>query len=130
MPFHPAIFLWTNPEVIHQTVEEHGQNLVRGMEIFHDDIMNSSKYLSVRMVNNDSFRLGKDLAYTPGAVVFENPVFQLLQYEATTETVYQTPILLIPPFINKYYILDLREQNSFVNWLRSARAHGIFNVLA
>ena len=123
--FSPGNFLWTNPEVIHQTVEENGQNLVRGMEIFHDDIMNSSKYLSVRMVNNDSFRLGKDLAYTPGAVVFENPVFQLLQYEATTETVYQTPILLIPPFINKYYILDLREQNSFVNWLRQ-QGHSVF----
>lgn len=123
--FSPGNFLWTNPEVIHQTVQEHGQNLVRGMEIFHDDMMNSSKYLSVRMVNNDSFRLGKDLAYTPGAVVFENSVFQLLQYEATTETVYQTPILLIPPFINKYYILDLREQNSFVNWLRQ-QGHTVF----
>ncbi len=123
--FAPGNFLWTNPEVIHQTVQEHGQNLIRGMEIFHDDVMNSGKYLSVRMVNNDSFNLGKDLAYTPGGVVFENEVFQLLQYEAVTETVYQTPILMIPPFINKYYILDLREQNSYVNWLRQ-QGHTVF----
>ena len=71
------------------------------------------------------FSLGKDLAYTPGAVVFENEIFQLLQYEATTENVYQTPILVVPPFINKYYVLDLREQNSLVNWLRQ-QGHTVF----
>ncbi|OYW72856.1 MAG: class I poly(R)-hydroxyalkanoic acid synthase, partial [Pseudomonadales bacterium 32-42-5] len=118
-------FLWTNPEVIQQTVAEQGENLVRGMQVFHDDVMNSGKYLSIRMVNSDSFSLGKDLAYTPGAVVFENDIFQLLQYEATTENVYQTPILVVPPFINKYYVLDLREQNSLVNWLRQ-QGHTVF----
>lgn len=123
--FSPSNFLWTNPEVIQQTLNEQGENLVRGMQIFHDDLMNSGKYLSVRMVNNGSFSLGKDLAYTPGAVVFENEVFQLLQYEATTENVYQTPILIVPPFINKYYVLDLREQNSLVNWLRQ-QGHTVF----
>ncbi|MHA3117186.1 class I poly(R)-hydroxyalkanoic acid synthase [Acinetobacter sp. ANC 4635] len=123
--FAPGNFLWTNPEVIQQTINEQGENLVRGMETFYDDLMNSGKYLSVRMTNNDSFSLGKDLAYTPGAVVFENELFQLLQYEAVTETVHQTPILIIPPFINKYYVLDLREQNSFVNWLRH-QGHTVF----
>ena len=121
----PSNFLWTNPEVIQQTVAEQGENLVRGMQVFHDDVMNSGKYLSIRMVNSDSFSLGKDLAYTPGAVVFENDFFQLLQYEATTENVYQTPILVVPPFINKYYVLDLREQNSLVNWLRQ-QGHTVF----
>lgn len=121
----PSNFLWTNPEVIQQTVAEQGENLVRGMQVFHDDVMNSGKYLSIRMVNSDSFSLGKDLAYTPGAVVFENDIFQLLQYEATTENVYQTPILVVPPFINKYYVLDLREQNSLVNWLRQ-QGHTVF----
>ena len=123
--FAPGNFLWTNPEVIQQTINEQGENLVRGMETFYDDLMNSGKYLSVRMTNNDSFSLGKDLAYTSGAVVFENELFQLLQYEAVTETVHQTPILVIPPFINKYYVLDLREQNSFVNWLRH-QGHTVF----
>ena len=121
----PSNFLWTNPEVIQQTVAEQGENLVRGMQVFHDDVMNSGKHLSIRMVNSDSFSLGKDLAYTPGAVVFENDIFQLLQYEATTENVYQTPILVVPPFINKYYVLDLREQNSLVNWLRQ-QGHTVF----
>ena len=121
----PSNFLWTNPEVIQQTVAEQGENLVRGMQVFHDDVMNSGNYLSIRMVNSDSFSLGKDLAYTPGAVVFENDIFQLLQYEATTENVYQTPILVVPPFINKYYVLDLREQNSLVNWLRQ-QGHTVF----
>lgn len=121
----PSNFLWTNPEVIQQTVAEQDENLVRGMQVFHDDVMNSGKYLSIRMVNSDSFSLGKDLAYTPGAVVFENDIFQLLQYEATTENVYQTPILVVPPFINKYYVLDLREQNSLVNWLRQ-QGHTVF----
>lgn len=121
----PSNFLWTNPEVIQQTVAEQGENLVRGMQVFHDDVMNSGKYLSIRMVNSDSFSLGKDLAYTPGAVIFENDIFQLLQYEATTENVYQTPILVVPPFINKYYVLDLREQNSLVNWLRQ-QGHTVF----
>ena len=121
----PSNFLWTNPEVIQQTVAEQGENLVRGMQVFHDDVMNSGKYLSIRMVNSDSFSLGKDLAYTPGAVVFENDIFQLLQYEATTENVYQTPILVVPPFINKYYVLDLREQNSLVNWL-GQQGHTVF----
>lgn len=121
----PSNFLWTNPEVIQQTITEQGENLVRGMQIFHDDVVNSGKYLSIRIVNSDSFSLGKDLAYTPGAVVFENEIFQLLQYEATTENVYQTPILIVPPFINKYYVLDLREQNSLVNWLRQ-QGHTVF----
>ena len=121
----PSNFLWTNPEVIQQTVAEQGENLVRGMQVFHDDVMNSGKYLSIRMVNSDSFSLGKELAYTPGAVIFENDIFQLLQYEATTENVYQTPILIVPPFINKYYVLDLREQNSLVNWLRQ-QGHTVF----
>ncbi|TCB04602.1 class I poly(R)-hydroxyalkanoic acid synthase, partial [Acinetobacter sp. ANC 4641] len=123
--FAPGNFLWTNPEVIQQTINEQGENLVRGMETFYDDLMNSGKYLSVRMTNNDSFSLGNDLAYTSGAVVFENELFQLLQYEAVTETVHQTPILVVPPFINKYYVLDLREQNSFVNWLRH-QGHTVF----
>ena len=121
----PSNFLWTNPEVIQQTITEQGENLVRGMQIFHDDVVNSGKYLSIRIVNSDSFSLGKDLAYTPGAVLFENEIFQLLQYEATTENVYQTPILIVPPFINKYYVLDLREQNSLVNWLRQ-QGHTVF----
>ncbi len=121
----PGNFLWSNPEVIKQTVEENGANLIRGMEIFQSDVKNSGKYLSVRMTPNHAFTLGQDLAYTPGGVVFENEVFQLLQYEAAGSETYKTPLLIVPPFINKYYILDLREQNSLVNWLRE-QGHTVF----
>ena len=123
----PGNFLWTNPEVLRQTMEENGANLVRGMEIFRDDLMNSGKYLKVRMTDSDSFQVGKDLAYTPGKVIFENEIFQFIQYEAATEEVFKTPLLFVPPFINKYYILDLRAQNSMVNWMRE-QGHTIFLI--
>lgn len=123
----PGNFLWTNPEVLRQTMEENGANLVRGMEVFRDDLMNSGKYLKVRMTDSDSFQVGKDLAYTPGKVIFENDIFQLIQYEAATKEVFKTPLLFVPPFINKYYILDLREQNSMVNWMRE-QGHSVFLI--
>lgn len=123
----PGNFLWTNPEVLRQTIEEGGANLARGMEIFQDDLSNSGRYLRVRMTNSDAFKVGKDLAYTPGKVVFENDIFQLIQYEAATEEVFQTPLLFVPPFINKYYILDLRAQNSMVNWMRE-QGHSVFLI--
>ena len=125
--FSPGNFLWTNPEVLKQTMEEGGKNLERGMEIFRDDVVNSGRYLRVRMTNPDAFQIGKDLAYTPGKVVFENEIFQLIQYAAAGEEVYKTPLLFVPPFINKFYILDLREQNSMVNWMRE-QGHTVFLI--
>lgn len=123
----PGNFLWTNPEVLRQTIAENGDNLVRGLQTFRDDLNNSGRYLRVRMTNPDAFQLGKDLAYTPGSVIFENDIFQLIQYRAATEEVYKTPLLFVPPFINKFYILDLRAQNSMVNWMRE-QGHSIFLI--
>ncbi|MGB4882160.1 MAG: class I poly(R)-hydroxyalkanoic acid synthase [Neisseria sp.] len=121
----PGNFMWSNPEVIQQTIEENGANLIRGMDIFQADAKNSGAFLRIRMTPDDAFELGKDLAYTPGSVVFENEIFQLIQYEAKCEETFKTPLLIVPPFINKYYILDLREQNSLVNWARE-QGHTVF----
>lgn len=121
----PGNFIWTNPEILKLTVEENGENLLRGMKLFHEDLMNSARYLKIRMMKEHAFEVGTDLAATSGSVVFENEIFQLLQYKAVTKDVYKTPLLIVPPFINKYYILDLREQNSFVHWLRS-QGHTVF----
>lgn len=121
----PGNFIWTNPEILKLTFEENGENLCRGWKIFHQDLMNSARYLKIRMMKEHAFEVGKDLAITSGNVIFENDVFQLIQYQATTDEVYQTPLLVVPPFINKYYILDLKEHNSFVNWLRN-QGHTVF----
>ena len=121
----PSNFLWTNPEVLQQTKEEAGDNLLRGAKLFHDDLMNSGKYLKIRMMKEHAFEVGKDLAYTEGKVVFQNDIFELIQYTPKGKEVYQTPLLVVPPFINKYYILDLKEKNSFVNWL-GEQGHAVF----
>lgn len=108
-----------------QTKEEAGDNLLRGAKLFHDDLMNSGKYLKIRMMKEHAFEVGKDLAYTEGKVVFQNDIFELIQYTPKGKEVYQTPLLVVPPFINKYYILDLKEKNSFVNWL-GEQGHAVF----
>ncbi|WP_037586326.1 class I poly(R)-hydroxyalkanoic acid synthase [Stenoxybacter acetivorans] len=121
----PGNFLWSNPEVLKITQEEGGANLLRGAQLFHDDLLKSGQYLKIRMMKGHAFEVGKDLAYTDGKVIFQNDVFELIQYTPKTDTVYQTPLLIVPPFINKYYILDLKEKNSFVNWL-VAQGHAVF----
>ncbi|AEY02003.1 polyhydroxyalkanoic acid synthase [Oceanimonas sp. GK1] len=121
----PSNFIWSNPELLHRTLEEKGANLVKGISLFQEDLANSANLLKIRMTRQSAFELGKDLATTPGEVVFRNDIFELIQYGATTEQVHQTPLLVIPPFINKFYILDLREQNSLVRWLRD-QGHTVF----
>ena len=108
----PSNFLMTNPEVLRTTVESGGENLVRGLENLLDDMERGK----ISQTDYDAFEVGRNLAVTPGKVVYENELMQLVQYTPTTETVYKTPLIIIPPWINKYYILDLREKNSFVKW--------------
>jgi len=108
----PSNFVWTNPEVLRTTVEQGGENLVRGLENLLDDMERGK----ISQTDYDAFEVGRNLAVTPGKVVYENELMQLIQYTPTTETVYKTPLIIIPPWINKYYILDLREKNSFVKW--------------
>lgn len=112
----PSNFVMTNPEVLHATFESGGENLVKGLENLLDDLERGKGRLDIKMTDAEAFELGENIAITPGKVVFETDLMQLIQYEPTTEKVYKRPLLIIPPWINKYYILDLRQKNSFVKW--------------
>ncbi|MEZ8143986.1 class I poly(R)-hydroxyalkanoic acid synthase [Enterovibrio norvegicus FF-33] len=121
----PSNFVGTNPELLKLTLEKKGENLVKGLQQLQEDIESSSDILKVRMTNTNAFRIGEDVANTPGDVVYKNELFELIQYRPMTETVNATPLLIVPPFINKYYILDLREKNSMMRWLVE-QGHTVF----
>jgi polyhydroxyalkanoate synthase len=123
----PSNFVMTNPEVLRTTIETGGENLLKGLENLIADFERGKGRLDIRMTDMDAFEVGRDVAVTPGAVVFQNDLIQLLQYEPTTETVLKRPLLIIPPWINKYYILDLREKNSFVKWATD-QGHTVFVI--
>lgn len=106
-----------NPEVIETTIESKGENLLRGLNNFLEDLERGDGELSIRQADLDYFKLGENVATTPGKVVFQNELIQLIQYEPTTEKVAKRPLLIFPPWINKFYILDLQPQNSFVKWM-------------
>jgi len=113
----PTNFLFTNPDVIQQTIDSDGENLVRGFENFVKDLNRGKGLLKISTTDYEAFEVGKNLAVTKGKVVFQNHLMELIQYAPTTKDVYKTPILITAPWINKFYILDLREKNSFVKWL-------------
>ena len=121
----PTNFIATNPELLKLTLESKGENLIAGMEAFKEDVAASADVLKVRMTNDQAFRVGHEVANTPGQVVFKNELFELIQYKPLTKKVHSTPLLIVPPFINKYYILDLREKNSLVRWLLE-QGHSVF----
>ncbi|HVO87352.1 MAG TPA: class I poly(R)-hydroxyalkanoic acid synthase, partial [Casimicrobiaceae bacterium] len=112
----PSNFALTNPAVFRETIATGGQNLVKGLNNLLDDIERGNGRLKISMTDPKAFELGVNIATTPGKVVFQNDLLQLLQYEPTTAKVAKRPLLIVPPWINKYYILDLREKNSFVKW--------------
>mgnify|MGYP001194510866 CR=1 len=112
----PSNFALTNPEVFRETVASGGQNLVKGLHNLLDDIERGGGQLKISMTDQKAFELGVNIATTPGKVVFQNDLIQLIQYEPSTKKVWKRPLLVIPPWINKYYILDLREKNSFLRW--------------
>ena len=113
----PTNFALTNPEVLRATAETGGENLINGLENMLADLEKGKGKLRISMSDEDAFELGVNVALTPGKIVFQNDLIQLIQYEPTTEQQYSTPLLIMPPWINKYYILDLREKNSMVKWL-------------
>ncbi|MEZ9547305.1 class I poly(R)-hydroxyalkanoic acid synthase [Vibrio sp. 10N.286.55.E10] len=121
----PSNFIATNPELMKLTLERNGENLLDGLEQLQADVEASADILKIRMTNNNAFRLGVDVANTEGDVVFQNELFELIQYYPKTPQVNATPLLIVPPFINKYYILDLREKNSMVRWLLE-QGHSVF----
>jgi len=112
----PSNFALTNPEVFRETISSGGQNLVKGLNNLLDDIERGGGQLRISMTDAKAFELGVNIATTPGKVVFQNELIQLIQYEPTTKKTWKRPLLIIPPWINKYYILDLREKNSFMRW--------------
>jgi polyhydroxyalkanoate synthase len=112
----PSNFVMTNPKVLRETIDSKGQNLVNGLQNLLDDMERGGGQLKIRQTDEDAFELGKNIALTPGKVVFQNDLMQLIQYEPATEKVDKRPLLIIPPWINKYYILDLQPENSFVKW--------------
>jgi polyhydroxyalkanoate synthase len=112
----PSNFVATNPEVLRATLETGGGNLLHGLSNLLEDLARGEGRLAIRMTDLEAFELGKNLALTPGQVIFQNDLIQLIQYAPSTEQVYQRPLLIIPPWINKYYILDLRPKNSFVKY--------------
>ena len=123
----PTNFAMTNPEVARRTVETSGENLVQGLSNMLEDLERGQGRLRIRMTDLEKFKLGENVAVTPGKVVCENDLMQLLQYSPTTEAVRTRPLLVIPPWINKYYILDLRPKNSFIRWAVD-QGHTVFVI--
>jgi polyhydroxyalkanoate synthase len=109
----PTNTLFTNPQVIHETIQSGGQNLLRGME----NLMRDIQVGQLKMTDTDAFAPGRNLAITPGQVIYRNKLIELIQYAPSTENVYAIPLLILPPWINKYYILDMQPQNSLVKFL-------------
>ena len=112
----PSNFVLTNPELIRTTLKEHGANLVRGLTMLGEDVEAGQGELKLRQSDMAPFALGKNIAMTPGEVVFRNDLIELIQYAPSTETVLKRPLLIVPPWINKFYILDLNEEKSLIRW--------------
>jgi polyhydroxyalkanoate synthase subunit PhaC len=123
----PSNFVLTNPEVLRTTIETNGENLVHGLENMLDDLDRGKGRLMIKMTDLQAFKIGDNIATAPGKVIYQNDLLQLIQYAPTTETIQRRPLLVIPPWINKYYILDLRPDNSFVRWA-VAQGHTVFMV--
>lgn len=115
--FSPANFLGTNPEALSKAVETDGESLVQGLENLVRDIERNSGDVLVSLADEEAFTLGDNIAATEGSVVFRNRMFELIQYKPTTEKVHATPIVIFPPWINKFYIMDLKPQNSLIKWI-------------
>ncbi len=123
----PTNFVMTNPDVLRETIRTGGENLVRGLENLLEDLERGHGEVKISTTNYDAFTIGENLAATPGRVIFQNDLMQLIQYNPTTPTVSKTPLLVVPPWINKYYILDMRKENSFIGWLVD-QGHTVFVV--
>jgi len=112
----PSNFVLTNPELWRETLTSNAENLVRGMKLLSKDIEAGGGDLRISQTDASTFRIGENIAATPGKVVFENELMQLIQYAPTTESVHKVPLLIVPPWINKFYILDLTPEKSFIKW--------------
>jgi polyhydroxyalkanoate synthase subunit PhaC len=123
----PSNFLATNPEVLQTTIETGGENLLRGLTNLLDDLERGRGQLAVTMTDLKAFRLGESVAATPGKVIFQNELMQLIQYAPSTPEVKRRPLVIVPPWINKFYVLDLRPKNSFIKWAVD-QGHTVFVI--
>jgi polyhydroxyalkanoate synthase len=123
----PSNFVLTNPQVLRTTFESGGENLVAGLKNMLDDLERGKGRLMIKMTDLDAFKVGQNIAVTPGKVVYQNNLMQLIQYAPATEMVKRRPLLIIPPWINKFYILDLRPRNSFIRWAVD-QGHTVFVI--
>ncbi|WP_422036138.1 PHA/PHB synthase family protein [Reyranella sp.] len=112
----PSNFALTNPQVVKATVESKGENLLKGLQNLLADLERGKGQLAIRQTDMDAFKVGENIATTPGKVVYQNDIMQLIQYAPATEEVHEVPLLIVPPWINKFYILDLKPENSFIKW--------------
>lgn len=113
----PTNFLGTNPDALERAIETEGASLVKGLENLVADVEANNGELVVRLADENAFQLGENIASTPGEVVFRNEMMELIQYSPSTEQVYEVPLIIFPPWINKFYILDLKEKNSLIKWI-------------
>ena len=113
----PTNFLGTNPDALEKALETDGASLVKGLENLVADIEANNGEFGVTLADPEAFTVGQNIATTPGSVVFRNRMFELIQYKPTTETVYETPLLIFPPWINKFYVLDMKPSNSLIKWI-------------
>ncbi|MFO1381494.1 MAG: class I poly(R)-hydroxyalkanoic acid synthase [Chitinivorax sp.] len=123
----PTNFIATNPQVLKATLESGGENLLKGLREMLDDLQRSKGRLAFKMTDLNAFRLGENIATTPGKVVYENELMQLIQYAPSTDKVFERPLLVIPPWINKFYILDLKAKNSLIKWAVD-QGHTVFVI--
>jgi polyhydroxyalkanoate synthase len=121
----PSNFLLTNPTILRATLQQSGDNLMRGLDNLAGDLKRGKGYLSISQADPTAFEVGKNLATTPGKVIFRNPIIEILQYTPTTSEVLKAPLLIFPPWINKFYIMDLQPKNSMLRWLLS-QGHTVF----
>jgi polyhydroxyalkanoate synthase len=112
----PTNFVLTNPELLRETLTSNADNLVRGMHMLAEDIERGGGHLKIRQSDSSMFEVGRNLAVTPGKVIYQNELMQLIQYAPSTETVLKRPLLIVPPWINKFYVLDLTPEKSFIKW--------------
>lgn len=113
----PANFIHSNPQIIAETIQSSGKNLLQGLHNLLSDIETEELRLNIKMTDTKAFKIGENIAATPGKVIFRNKMIELIQYSPQTPDVKSIPLLIIPPWINKYYILDLSADNSYVNWI-------------